>query len=68
MELSISANIVDNNNAVTIYLAISISHLPNSFFMAQSYKLFSFHQMFLGKIRNGWLFLSDAYDISLFLG
>ena len=27
----ISANIVDNKSAVTIYFAISISHLPNSF-------------------------------------
>ena len=29
-----SAKIVDSNNAVTIYLAISISHFPNSFFHA----------------------------------
>ena len=32
----ISANIVDSNNAVTIYLAISISHLPNSVFIGKS--------------------------------
>ena len=37
---AISANIVDNNSAVTIYFAISISHLPNSFFMLQIYDIF----------------------------
>ena len=31
---------VDSNNAVTIYLAISNSHFPNSFFMLQKYKIF----------------------------
>ena len=36
----ISANMVDSNNAVTIYLAISNSHFPNSFFMLQKYKIF----------------------------
>lgn len=29
--LFISPKVEDNNNAVTIYLAISISHLPNSY-------------------------------------
>ncbi len=36
----ISANIVDSNNAVTIYLAISKSHLPNSFFIAAKIRQF----------------------------
>ena len=38
IESFISANMVDSSKAVTIYLAISISHLPNSFFMLQKYK------------------------------
>ena len=32
----ISANTVDSSNAVTIYLAISISHFPNSVFIGKS--------------------------------
>ena len=32
----ISANTVDSNNAVTIYLAMSISHFPNSVFIGKS--------------------------------
>ncbi len=32
----ISANMVDSNNAVTIYLAISMSHFPNSVFIGKS--------------------------------
>ena len=36
----ISQNVDDNKSAVTIYLAISISHFPNSFLMLQSYTYF----------------------------
>ncbi len=36
--LFISLNTDDNNNAVIIYLAMSISHLPNSFFIMQRYE------------------------------
>ncbi len=36
----ISANIVESNNAVTIYLAISISHFPNSFFTCAKIRIF----------------------------
>lgn len=34
MGSSMSANIVDSSNAVTMYLATSISHLPNSFLIS----------------------------------
>ena len=37
-----SAKMVESSKAVTIYLAISISHLPNSFFMLQSYTFSSY--------------------------
>ena len=32
----ISAKMVDSNNAVTIYLAMSMSHFPNSVFIGKS--------------------------------
>lgn len=37
--LSISPNTEDNNNAVTMYFAMSISHLPNSLFILQRYEI-----------------------------
>ena len=37
--LSIFANIEDNNTAVVTYLAISISHFPNSFFILYGFVL-----------------------------
>lgn len=40
--LSISPNAEDNNKAVAIYLAISISHFPNSFFIR--FELVSAHK------------------------
>ena len=36
----ISAKIVDSNKAVTIYFAMSNSHLPNSFFMCAKLRIF----------------------------
>ena len=46
----ISANIVDSNNAVTIYLAMSISHLPNSFSCCKDKHYFHFLQIFMKKL------------------
>ena len=49
----IPPNIEDNTTAVVIYLDISISHLPNSFFITLVFvgkdtHYFPFHQMFGG--------------------
>ena len=48
-----SAKMVESSKAVTIYLAISISHLPNSFFMLQSYTIPSY-------LPNIWGFFSGG--------
>ena len=43
----ISENMVESNRAVTIYLAISISHLPNSVFIGKDNLIVRHYQTFL---------------------
>lgn len=56
--LLISPNTEEISSAVAIYLAISISHFPNSLFILQSYayfpKLFPNRAEKGGKMGGGW--------------